>query len=272
MQIIGLHGKARAGKDSIADYLVEQYGFVKFGFADALYKEVANAFGVAPFFLQDADTKDVESELMSLWRCTDEAFKVVALKKLQTDFAISARQYQGQENCWLSPRWVMQTWGTEYRRAQDPNYWVHKAGEFVENFLLSLQMSREEVEEWNNNIKDNWRVQQCGDMTFPPDDLEGLLDPLRANYKAHPGLVNVNVRFENEYVLIKYKLGGEVWHVQRNSFAVFSDGGIIHASEKPLPFRTGDKLFLNYGDADDLRTGVTLMLQGNGIVNTGGGE
>ena len=40
--IIGLSGYAQVGKDTVANYLVEKYGFVKVSFADpireALYK------------------------------------------------------------------------------------------------------------------------------------------------------------------------------------------------------------------------------------------
>ena len=38
--IIGITGKKRSGKDTIADFLVEKYNFVKYGFADPI-KEIA---------------------------------------------------------------------------------------------------------------------------------------------------------------------------------------------------------------------------------------
>lgn len=46
MVIIGIHGKARSGKTTAANYLIEKYGFMRMSFADAL-KEAANMiFGI----------------------------------------------------------------------------------------------------------------------------------------------------------------------------------------------------------------------------------
>lgn len=278
MQIIGLHGKARSGKDTIADYLVEQYGFVKFGFADALYKEVAEAFSVAPFFLQDVLTKDRPSELMRLWRCKDEAFKAVALNKLAEDawardpgVATHLNEKYGvylgfDHETNISPRWIMQVWGTEYRRGQNPDYWVQKASDWFEDFIESLRVWPEDVARYNEEAYAYWND------NADDDDREAGWQPELAyeiiHYQQHPGIVNVNVRFQNEYDWIKHQLWGEIWHVQRQGSAwdmPISD----HISEVGLPLLTGDKLFLNYGSVEAVGTGVTLMRQGNSIVNTG---
>src|SRR5690606_5142088 len=45
---IGLTGKMRSGKDTLADYLVENYGFTKFAFGDALKRYVHEIFDVNP--------------------------------------------------------------------------------------------------------------------------------------------------------------------------------------------------------------------------------
>src|SRR5690606_18048644 len=45
---IGLTGKMRAGKDTVADYLVENYGFTRFAFGDALKRYVHEIFDVNP--------------------------------------------------------------------------------------------------------------------------------------------------------------------------------------------------------------------------------
>lgn len=274
MQIIGLHGKARSGKDTIADYLVEQYGFVKFGFADALYKEVAEAFSVAPFFLQDVDTKDTPSELMRLWRCTDEAFKAVALNKLAEDawardpgVATQLNEKYGvylgfDHETNISPRWIMQVWGTEYRRAQNPDYWVEKASDWFENFIESLRILPEDVAERNQIHYD-----ACLEAGYDMSDWTQPYDSTKVHYDDHPGIVNVNVRFQNEYDWIKHQLGGEIWHVKRQASA-WDMPTPDHSSEVGLPLLTGDKLFLNYSSREAVGTGVSLMRQGNGIVNT----
>jgi hypothetical protein len=44
MKIIGLAGRARSGKDTVANYLVKQYGFKQFAFAEHL-KNVAEVAG-----------------------------------------------------------------------------------------------------------------------------------------------------------------------------------------------------------------------------------
>lgn len=44
--IIGLAGNMQVGKDTVADYLVENYGFVKVGFSDKLYEAVCALFNI----------------------------------------------------------------------------------------------------------------------------------------------------------------------------------------------------------------------------------
>ena len=58
----------------------------------------------------------------------------------------------------FSPRWVLQRWGTEYRRAQDPEYWLKQATLWVKAWL----------------------------------------DVIKEDGEHHAGLVNTSVRFPNE--------------------------------------------------------------------------
>lgn len=41
-----INGRAGAGKDVIADYMVEEYGFTKITFADGIYEIARNTFGM----------------------------------------------------------------------------------------------------------------------------------------------------------------------------------------------------------------------------------
>ena len=123
MLIIGLSGQAGSGKDTIADYLARRYGFVKFAFSDALYWEVQRAFGLEDqSLLRDRATKEVETPALALEKCLDADF-LTALKRTRPVL---------QEDKPRSPRWVLQNWGTEFRRAQDTNYWIKQAATFVE--------------------------------------------------------------------------------------------------------------------------------------------
>lgn len=87
--IVGLGFKARAGKDTVGDYLVKEYGFKKVAFADALKRGCMEMFGLTHEQCY-GDTKEV---LDSFWGVT--------------------------------PRFILQKVGTECMRLQyDPDIWV----------------------------------------------------------------------------------------------------------------------------------------------------
>lgn len=109
--IIGLTGRAGVGKDSFADAL----GLPKIGFADALYQEVSEAFGVPVAFLRDRKQKERQAFGLSMAQCED------------IDFVSCIQQIDRNLFTPRSPRQILQWWGTEYRRAQDENYWIDKA-------------------------------------------------------------------------------------------------------------------------------------------------
>ena len=94
--IIGIIGKKRVGKDTLANHLVEKYGFVKVAFADALKLEVAQILAEnceGTFTVQDY------------------------LEKFEAD-----KEYY---------RPIIQWWGTEFRRKQRDDYWMSKVGDVI---------------------------------------------------------------------------------------------------------------------------------------------
>ena len=112
--IIGVTGIRGAGKDTLAGMLGELYGFRRIAFADRLYQEVAEAFGVTVEFLQNRGLKEQLRPELGLAHCQDPAFVAAALKVCLSPVANSARA-------------VLQVWGTEYRRAVDDDYWLRAA-------------------------------------------------------------------------------------------------------------------------------------------------
>jgi hypothetical protein len=101
--IIGLTGLAGSGKDTVAALLAMR-GFARYAFADALRKEVIHAL---------ADPGQIE-----------------AIAQTHPDLAAMLRAVTVNE-VFAKPtppamRGLLQFWGTEYRRSQDPNYWVSK--------------------------------------------------------------------------------------------------------------------------------------------------
>lgn len=88
--LVGLTGYARSGKDTVADYLVREHGFVKHSFAAPIREFVARILGMT-------------------------------LAELETNKEV--------EVPWLgtTPRKMMQTAGTEWGRNIDPALWIKSA-------------------------------------------------------------------------------------------------------------------------------------------------
>lgn len=124
MILIGMAGAAGSGKDAVADYLVQRYGFVKFSFSDALYREVTAAFGLPDdSLLRDRETKEVATPLLALENCADDDFEAVVREMFAPEDHTVRTPH--------SPRQILQWWGTQYRRAQDPDYWIAQAEQWL---------------------------------------------------------------------------------------------------------------------------------------------
>jgi hypothetical protein len=110
IRLIGLLGAKGSGKDTLAQFLIERLGFVRISFADALYQEVAQAYGVSVEFLGKRDTKETPLPELKLANCKDENFVHIALQ------AVKVGSLEEELQVPRSPRWTLQLWGTEYRR------------------------------------------------------------------------------------------------------------------------------------------------------------
>jgi hypothetical protein len=99
--ILGICGLIGAGKDTIADYLVNIHEFKRESFATTLKDAVAHVFG------WDRDLLEGRTKQSRAWR-------------EQRDEWWSARL--GMD---ITPRWVLQFWGTEVaRRSFHDDIWI----------------------------------------------------------------------------------------------------------------------------------------------------
>lgn len=122
MRLLALHGMAGAGKDTFADRLVAAHGFVKRGFADPLYEEVAGAYRVTVVWLRERSRKELPQPELALVCCLGFSFRSMLEERGEDRYAPR------------SPRWVLEQWGTDYRRqyreANDA-YWLDRMAEFA---------------------------------------------------------------------------------------------------------------------------------------------
>ena len=131
VRVIGLLGAKGSGKDTLAKLLGERLGYVRVAFADALYREVAAAYGVSVPSLQNRETKETPLPELGLANCKDENFVQVALNVL----GVSEGSRETELLAPRSPRWTLQIWGTEYRRGSEfghDEYWVDRVRDVLE--------------------------------------------------------------------------------------------------------------------------------------------
>jgi hypothetical protein len=105
--VVAMGHKARHGKDTACDYLIERYGakykFRKYSFAEALKREVASLGDLRAF-------------------CSAFGVPYDEAPPLDDPFCPGPHGKQ---------RRLLQVYGTEFRRVQDPDYWVKRTMERI---------------------------------------------------------------------------------------------------------------------------------------------
>lgn len=138
--VVGLCGFAFVGKDTVADLLACHGGFRKLAFADALRAELCEGFAADPSLFTTRELKETPAPELAFVRCLDNGYVGAALKYLgQREAAAGITAQMSKPR---TPRETLQLWGTQYRRAQDPNYWTRQVRDTVGYFTREAHETR----------------------------------------------------------------------------------------------------------------------------------
>lgn len=118
-RIIAISGWRRAGKDTIANYLVSNYGYTKVSFANALKDEVARKYGLGMDQLHDQDLK--EKPLLQYPAIPSDAFSTEIHRMLASEL---------RSGYW-TPRALCILEGS-MARSVAANHWVRQVYESME--------------------------------------------------------------------------------------------------------------------------------------------
>lgn len=160
---IPIAGRLGSGKTTLATHLANylkdfsDFTPIIFSFADTLREEVANALGVSPKQLKEQD------------------FKKKTLDEIGTRYYIP-ENFPMDVTGETTVRQLLQWWGTEYRRAQDPNYWVKRTAEYILSIRLDIINNSDELYPKVAFI--------CDDVRFP-NELELFRAMEREQKHAH---------------------------------------------------------------------------------------
>jgi len=165
--IVGICGLIGSGKGTVADILTDQYGWTKISFADSLKDAVAAVFNW-PRHLLEGDTADSRT-----WR-------------EQVDTWWSARLGIAD----LTPRWVLQQWGTEVcRYGFHDDIWVasmeNKMQDQSRNYVIPDTRFPNEIDMIARNHGQTWWIRRGLDPQWFSDWRNGH-DSVLTRSDIHP--------------------------------------------------------------------------------------
>jgi hypothetical protein len=209
--IVGVAGFIGSGKDTIADYLITFKGFRRMSYAEPLKDAISAIFG------WDRELLEGTTKYSREWRDTIDPWWAERLDIKH-----------------LTPRWVLQQWGTEVgRRAFHDDIWIAS----VENKLRS--------------IKDDIVISDC---RFP-NELNSVKRAggitIRVMRGPNPNWYDSAVSLNKGY----YSSG----YVEARK--ILEDKG-VHASEYSSVGLEYDYIVENNGTIDDLHRKVDLIING----------
>lgn len=184
--IVLVADRPRAGKDTVADMLIEHGAAqCKVAFADELYREVADAYQLREDTLRLDYVKTHPSAALALCECENKEFVDLMVGRGESEYLTR------------TSRQILQWWGTEYRRSQNPNYWIDRLVEKVRGTpvglpvaitdvrfpdeyevtrsiaeerggsVLTVRVHRPSVPEADDHVSNHWSLRSMEDIRIP---------------------------------------------------------------------------------------------------------
>ena len=182
--IIGLLGKKRSGKDTSGDYLVENYGFVKYAFADPVKEICKILFDFSEEQLYGEKKEGVDFR----WYLTPrEAFQKIGTEFAQNDiynYFPRLKERLGDEVIWVK---LFRLW---YEKNKNKNIVItdvrfpHEIEAIKELNGKIIKIKRSELS-FDNHISENFideiedkDIYDCLDNRYKKEDLYSQIDTL----------------------------------------------------------------------------------------------
>lgn len=168
MNIIGLSGYARSGKDTVANILVEKYGYKRIAFADPIRDLL---YDVDPFVDRNISLRSLVDEYG--W---DVAKSYPEVRRLMQDLGLSARRLFG-ESFWLHQ--AMKSFATSDKVVVADVRFVNEADTLRQNGGQVWRVERPGTEAVNGHISEhalaNYNFDNVITNSGSLEDLELLL-------------------------------------------------------------------------------------------------
>jgi hypothetical protein len=237
--IIALSGLSGVGKDSIADILVRNHGFCKLALADQIKRMARDAFGFTDEqMFGPSESRNAPDPRYPRQHISDGHHKCLCCGFEAPSRSISD---EGYPKCYLTPRYALQTLGTEYGRNCYPDVWVEYAVRVVRELL------------------------EGGFVYSAKKGLESEYGHPSCPQFPYKGVVISDVRFKNEILGLK-KAGAKLVRIRRPGYEQPKWDHPSETEQMSVPDEEFDLVINNQETLEELAENISFILN-NGILD-----